>query len=396
MNANLCSSGACSPGPCPRRDMPCGLRTLLPASPSPSTFCSVPPPPAPTGGHRWGRAGTGPPSPSSWPRLLLSPVENSHLPDGQQWAGRPDHGARAAAAGHTSPSSSTSDSKLGSELKNGWPDPDGFLEEVASGSCSDNRDPGRVAGRTEPVVPARSVKGASAQARGLGSRWRVTAGGAGGAPANGQGAGLSSRLRHPVLSPPRPRHCHSRGSDVCPSPGVCVQPQAQVIRQACRVCQQLGPPWSPGLRQLQPSHLPAPGGPLRAQRWRRLLAPSPAFFGPVQHFPQFARRWAVAWHRWAKTEPNPEPRAYSPPAPSLPPFRGASVCQPGPPCHFSVSLTASLLIPLGLGSRTCLTVLCPPPHRGDPGGLGGLGAGSSPTLRTLPSASAPSRTLQWP
>lgn len=209
MNANLCSSGACSPGPCPRRDMPCGLRTLLPASPSPSIFCSVPPPPAPTGGlgklsHRWGRAGTGPPSPSSWPRLLLSPVENSHLPDGQQWAGRPDHGARAAAAGHTSPSSSTSDSKLGSELKNGWPDPDGFLEEVASGSCSDDRDPGRVAGRTEPVIPARSVKGASAQARGPGSKWRVTAGGAGGTPANGRGAGLSSRLRHPVLSPPPP------------------------------------------------------------------------------------------------------------------------------------------------------------------------------------------------
>lgn len=216
MNANLCSSRACSPGPCPRRDMPCGLRTLLPASPSPSIFCSVPPPPAPTGGlgklsHRWGRAGTGPPSPSSWPRLLLSPVENSRLPDRQQWAGRPDHGAagragaRAAAAGHTSPSSSTSDSKLGSELKNGQPDPDGFLEEVASGSCSDDRDPGRVAGRTEPVVPARSVKGASAQARGPGSRWRVTAGGAGGAPADGRGAGLSSWFpaSSPVTPPPQ-------------------------------------------------------------------------------------------------------------------------------------------------------------------------------------------------
>lgn len=287
--------GPAVPGPAPGVTCPaaCGPFSLLLPPQAPSAQCPLHPPPqevwesSVTGGEGQGRGRH--PQALGRPRLLLSPVENAHLPDGQQWAGRPDHGARAAAAGHTSPSSSTSDSKLGSELKNGWPDPDGFLEEVASGSCSDDRDPGRVAGRTEPVVPARSVKGASAQARGPGSRWRVTAGGAGGAPANGRGAGLSSRLRHPVLSPP-PRHCHSQGSDVCPSPGVCVQPQAQVIRQACRVCQQLGPPWSPGLRQLQPSHLPAPGGPLRAQRWRRLLAPSPAFFGPVQHFPQFARR----------------------------------------------------------------------------------------------------------
>lgn len=210
--------GPAVPGPAPGVTCPaaCGPFSLL--LPPQASSAQCPPPPAPTGGlgklsHRWGRAGTGPPSPSSWLRLLLSPVENAHLPDGQQWAGRPDHGARAAAAGHTSPSSSTSDSKLGSELKNGWPDPDGFLEEVASGSCSDDRDPGRVAGRTEPVVPARSVKGASAQARGLGSRWRVTAGGAGGAPANGQGAGIQS------CHPPAPDTATPEAAMSVPAPG---------------------------------------------------------------------------------------------------------------------------------------------------------------------------------
>lgn len=216
--------GPAVPGPAPGVTCPaaCGPFSLLLPPQASSAQCPLHPPPQEvTGGEGQGRGRH--PQALGRPRLLLSPVENAHLPDGQQWAGRPDHGARAAAAGHTSPSSSTSDSKLGSELKNGWPDPDGFLEEVASGSCSDDRDPGRVAGRTEPVVPARSVKGASAQARGPGSRWRVTAGGAGGAPANGRGAGrgagLSSRLRHPVLSPPPPDTATPEAAMSVPAPG---------------------------------------------------------------------------------------------------------------------------------------------------------------------------------